>query len=356
MATVAVLGAGRMGTALCAPLLERGHRVRLVGTHLDRDYIEALRSTGVHPGLLHPLPPGGSFQQFEELADALDGADRVAIGVNSQGVEWAAAALAPHLRPGTPLLMVTKGIAWSDGAFALLPDILVAGLPEAIRSTIHPVAITGPCVAGELVRGNDTCVVFASRDENDAKAWADLARTSCYHVWTSGDLVACEWCAALKNAYAIGVGIAQGLHTRRGGDLGHAVALQGVATHNLEAGVFSQASIEMTALVRLAGGDPALVAGLPGVGDLFVTCYARNLRLGQLLGSGLGIEDAVARMEGATLEGLDAVRAVGRALPSLEAAGRITANDLPLLRHLLAIVDEGATVAIPFDRFAALAS
>jgi glycerol-3-phosphate dehydrogenase (NAD(P)+) len=65
MAVITVLGAGRMGTAFCTPLLDRGHQVRLVGTHLDREYIDALRASGVHPGLGHPLPPGASFHQAD---------------------------------------------------------------------------------------------------------------------------------------------------------------------------------------------------------------------------------------------------------------------------------------------------
>ena len=39
MATIAILGAGDMGTALCTPLAANGHDVRLWGTHLDRDIV-----------------------------------------------------------------------------------------------------------------------------------------------------------------------------------------------------------------------------------------------------------------------------------------------------------------------------
>ena len=40
MATVTIIGAGMMGSALAFPARENGHEVRLIGTHLDREIIE----------------------------------------------------------------------------------------------------------------------------------------------------------------------------------------------------------------------------------------------------------------------------------------------------------------------------
>jgi glycerol-3-phosphate dehydrogenase (NAD(P)+) len=56
-------------------------------------------------------------------------------------------------------------------------------------------------------------------------------------------------------------------------------------------------------------------------------------------------------MEGATLECLDVLRVMREALPYLERQGRLTARQLPLLRHLAAVALDGAPIAVPFDRF-----
>ena len=56
MTTVSVLGSGIMATALSFPLADNGHDVRLVGTHLDRDIIDSIKKTGVHPGLDRKIP------------------------------------------------------------------------------------------------------------------------------------------------------------------------------------------------------------------------------------------------------------------------------------------------------------
>ena len=49
MSIVVILGSGVMGSAMAVPLADNGHDVRLVGTFLDREIIDSLRATGVHP-------------------------------------------------------------------------------------------------------------------------------------------------------------------------------------------------------------------------------------------------------------------------------------------------------------------
>jgi glycerol-3-phosphate dehydrogenase (NAD(P)+) len=346
---IAVLGAGRMGTAICTPLLDRGHEVRLVGTHLDVEFIQALRSNGVHPGLGHPLPPGATFHQFEDAEAAFEGAERVVIGVSSAGIAWAGQALARLLTVPLPLIVVTKGLEWDGSRFRLLPDVLFDHLPEPLHTGQRPVAVTGPCIAGELVRQRDTCVTFTARNEDDARAWADLAGTTYYRVWTSTDFAGCEASAALKNAFAVGVGFASGQLERTRGRSA-APDPPGIEAHNVEAPVFAQAVAEMSELAGLVGGDPATPLGLVGVGDLLVTLHARSVRLGRTLGRGLTYEEAVREMPGVTLEGAATIGVVGRALEVLDATGRTTPDRLPLMRHMVSVID-GAPVQIPFERF-----
>ena len=59
MTIVSVLGSGVMATALAFPLTDNGHEVRLIGTHLDREIIESIKETGVHPNLDLEVPRDG---------------------------------------------------------------------------------------------------------------------------------------------------------------------------------------------------------------------------------------------------------------------------------------------------------
>ena len=347
MAEVAVLGAGMMGSAICVPLCDRGHGVRLVGTHLDVAIIEELRGSGQHPGLKLPLPGSLRFFQIEELAHAMEGVDVLVLGVSSPGVEWAARTVAPFLDLDLPVLMVSKGLQWSDSDLRILPDIFAGLLPEPLCTTVRPVAVAGPCIAGELARRVETCVVFAGRQAEITGELADLASTGYYHVRTSSDLVGVELCAALKNAFAMAMGFAAGMHEKAGGVVGSNVAM-----HNCEAAVFAQAAAEMELLVRLAGGDPRSAYGLAGVGDLQVTYQGgRTARLGRWLGLGLSLDQAVRKMEGATLECLDVLRVLSRALPAFQWSDRIGPRDLPLTQKLCRVVVRREPALIPFDLF-----
>ena len=53
---IAIIGSGMMGSALAFPARENGHEVRLVGTPLDKDIIDACRATGQHPKFDRPFP------------------------------------------------------------------------------------------------------------------------------------------------------------------------------------------------------------------------------------------------------------------------------------------------------------
>src|SRR5690606_4247398 len=318
MARLMVLGAGMMGSSLCVPLCDRGHDVRLVGTHLDRETVENLKANRTHPKLKLRLPE--AIQPFfvEELAQAIEGAEAILLGVSSAGVHWAAEKLAPHATPERPLLMVTKGLSYDAGKLRVLPDVLADSLPRQQGAPLTPAAIAGPCIAGELARRVETCVVFTGRDARQLEQLKSWLSGAYYHVFTSTDVVGVEACAALKNAYAMGIAFASGLHEKAGGEPGS------IARHNYEAAVFAQSVVEMQLLVELLGGSPNSVVGLPGVGDLNVTCNGgRTGRFGRLLGMGLGVQESIRRMEGATLECLEILGVMQQALPNLRASGRL---------------------------------
>jgi glycerol-3-phosphate dehydrogenase (NAD(P)+) len=346
MANVVILGAGVMGSAMAVPLADNGHDVRLVGTHLDREIVDAIRSTGIHPGLGRELPSRIRAHQLEEVDAAFAQAEIVVSGVNSVGVEWAAERLAELLRPGQLVIAVTKGIrAEENGDLRILPDVLAEPVPADLREQVGWAAIIGPAIAGEVAARRETCVVFCARDESVVDRLADAFRTDWYHVWTSTDFVGGEICAATKNCYALGVGLAEGELARRGADSAD-------RAHNYEAALFAQSAVEIRRWASLVGGDAETALWLPGVGDLYVTSTGgRNVRVGRLLGSGLRFADAAGRLGNPTLEGAAAIEVFGDALGRLTERGVAGRDDFPLMRHLHEVIALEHPVNIPWSRF-----
>ena len=47
MAKIVIIGAGAMGSAFALPCLDNKHDVSIVGTHLENDFIEKLKSKDI---------------------------------------------------------------------------------------------------------------------------------------------------------------------------------------------------------------------------------------------------------------------------------------------------------------------
>jgi glycerol-3-phosphate dehydrogenase (NAD(P)+) len=335
-----------MGTALAWPLADNGHTVRLVGTPLDRDIIDSIQKDQIHPRLQRPVPVGVTAYHVSQLPEALDGTDFIASGVSSFGVNWFAEVVGSQLKPGVPVIAVTKGLEdQPDGDLIILPEVISQRLPAALQGKISLNAIAGPCIAHELAARRQTGVVFCGKDEAVLTVLKNLFGTSYYHIWTSNHLVGVEVCAALKNAYAMGVGLAVGMMEAAGPD--------GVAAmYNPQAALFAQSCLEMRRMLKLLGGDPEEVSWLPGAGDLYVTVFGgRTVRLGKLLGQGVSFAEARRRMAGETLESVEIITRVARALPRLESRGLARQVDFPLLLHMNEMINHGKTVNIPWESF-----
>jgi glycerol-3-phosphate dehydrogenase (NAD(P)+) len=347
MANIVIVGSGVMGSALAVPLADNGHDVRLVGTHLDRAIIDAIRATGVHPGLDRELPASVRAYQLEELEAVAEDAEIVLSGVNSAGVGWAGERLAPLLRPGQLVITIAKGVvAEENGDLRLLPEVLAAPVPADVCERVGWAAIIGPSIAGEVAARRETCVVFCGTDDTVLDRLAAAFRTDWYHVWTSTDLVGGEICAAAKNCYALGIGLAEGELERRG------EAASPDRIHNYEAALFAQSAVEIRQWVSLCGGNTDTASWLPGVGDLYVTSTGgRNVRVGNLLGTGLGFADAAARLGNPTLEGAAAIMVFGDALSKLTERGVVTESDFPLMRHLYEVIGQQRPLNMPWSRF-----
>jgi glycerol-3-phosphate dehydrogenase (NAD(P)+) len=347
MANVVILGAGLMGSAFSTPLADNGHSVRLVGTHLDDVEIEELHESGVHPRLRVKLPAAVTPYSYDRLGEAMAGADLVVVGVNSLGVEWASFMLGDVLPPQTPLLMLTKGLEGDGTRLHLLPDILRGGLPPALQDSVQIAAIGGPSIAGELAVRRHTSVVLTGQNAALLEQLAALIRTPYYHVWTNTDFIGVETSVAMKNVYALAVGIVGGLLEKDG------VGDDGYVMHNLAAAIFAQGLTEMAYMVEVMGGQRATVLGLPGAGDLYVTSMGgRNGRMGRWLGLGHHYIDAKRKhMAVETIEGAELALAIGPTVETMIAKGELDGRRLPLLRTMIQIVCNDAVARIPWDDF-----
>jgi glycerol-3-phosphate dehydrogenase (NAD(P)+) len=335
MAVVAVLGAGAMGSALTTPAVA-ANQVRLWGTWLDREILSELRAGRPHPRT--GVCPDRRVALFdpEGLAEAMDGAEVVVLAISSDGVLDVLGRATPHLRPGTVVPFVTKGFGRDQqGQVRLLPRLLGHRLPTELRRACPLVAIGGPCKANEVAAGRPTAAVYASRPVAVAGGAAGLFRTDAYRIEVSDDVQGVELSAAMKNVYAIGLGVCDGLG-ERGGE----------PWHDLRAAVFAQAVTEMRRLAGVVGGREATVVGLAGAGDLEVTGLSgRNKLYGARIGHGEPAGEALEAMAaaGQTVEGAPAARLAVQL--AAQHAAKLPPGSLALLEAVNQVLDGAADPA-----------
>ena len=216
MSVITFLCAGQMNSAITFPAFENGHEVRLVGSPLDRDIIDRLRTDNYHPTLKRTLHEGIRYYQIEELPQALEGAELILNGVSSFGIDWFVRDMLPVLPEKVPILSVTKGmICEEDGTLTPYPIYMKRMQPEGRQMRFF--GIGGPCTSYELADHDDSHVAFCGAEMDTLKWMRTLLGTSYYHISLSTDVRGVESAVALKNAYALGVSLAVGLAEKRDG-------------------------------------------------------------------------------------------------------------------------------------------
>ena len=290
MDTVAILGAGAWGTALCVHLarLPTAPSIRLwARERAQADALSVGRENARYlPGIA--LPP--SVAVTAELGAALAEAGLIVVTTPIGGLLEVVAAARAIATP--PLFWACKGFV-ADGASArVVPAHRIVG-----PTWPAPVGvISGPSFAEEVARGLPTAVAVAASDPDAAEAVAQRLRGGTFRTYVSDDLIGVEAAGAVKNVLAIAAGASDGL----------------AFGHNARAALITRGLAETGRLSAALGGKRETLMGLAGLGDLVLTCtgdLSRNRRVGLALARGRPLPAILAEL-GHVAEGVAAARHV----------------------------------------------
>jgi glycerol-3-phosphate dehydrogenase (NAD(P)+) len=347
MKHVVIIGAGVMGSAMAFPFCDRGWQVSLIGTPLDDSVIDNIQTTGMHPKLNVVMPKNLVAHKYSDWfsKQPLD-ADLILLGVASAGIPWAVETLLAVLRQPIPILMITKGLGLDNENLVAMPDMVQRALAKKFDAGVAVAGIAGPCIAGELAARRNTGTVIVARDLAYAENLCQELATEYYHPRASSDMMGVEICAAFKNFFAIAVGFAHGQLSKL------PVAENNALNNNAAAMLFDQAIRELMVLALAHDGLAETVWGMPGAGDLYVTCMAgRNSRLGHQLGRGLTYAEVKSGpMKEDTIEGAELGLAVGQHLRQKMRAGILNEKSLPLTNALLDALMDSKPLTIPWSK------
>lgn len=310
----AVIGGGRWGTALSILLGGKGiettvwDRSRSVLEELARDHENHRKLPGI------PIP--GDVKFSLSMEEAVADARLVICVVSSDALRSVARRLAACETDGAVIVSGIKGIEHQP--LRRMSEVLEEELSS--RPTAGIVALSGPCLAGEVAMGLPTTVVAASRDSAAMRFVQDSLRSPSFRVYTNEDIIGVELAGALKNVIVLAAGMCDGLR------LGE----------NAKGALMTRGLVEITRLGVALGARASTFAGLSGMGDLITTCISpqsRNRYVGEELGRGRSLEDILGGMM-MVAEGVGATRAAVRLA---EDAG----VDMPIANQVHAVLFEG---------------
>jgi glycerol-3-phosphate dehydrogenase (NAD(P)+) len=310
---VVVLGGGSWGTTIASICARRGPTLQWVRSEATAQDINENHQNTRYLG--KDVFLSESLRATTDFAEAARCADVVVMGVPSHGFRGVLTELAAELRPWVPVVSLVKGL--EQGTNMRMSQIVDEVLPG------HPAGIlAGPNIAREVGEGYAAAAVLAMPDQNLAANLAELFRTRRFRTYTTDDVIGVEMAGALKNVYAIAVGMGYSL---------------GIG-ENTRAMVMTRAVREMSKLGEAAGGHRETFAGLAGMGDLIVTCTSqrsRNRHVGEQLGAGKPIDEIIASMN-QVAEGVKAVSVVMEFADSYGIA-------MPIAREVDGVINHGAT-------------
>ncbi|WP_375479923.1 NAD(P)H-dependent glycerol-3-phosphate dehydrogenase [uncultured Jatrophihabitans sp.] len=290
MTRAAVLGAGSWGTTFAKVLVDAGNEVTLWARRPE--LAKLINAEHANPDYLPDIALPPALAATHDAAEALDGADFVAIAIPSQSLRENLLEWTGDLPRDATLISLMKGVEL--GSAKRMSEVIA----EVAGAAAEQIAVvSGPNLALEIAQEQPTATVVACVDEARAVAVQERCGTGYFRPYTNVDVVGCELGGAVKNVIALACGIGQGM---------------GFGDNSL-ASIITRGLSETARLGACLGADPLTFAGLAGLGDLVATCnspLSRNRGFGERLGRGESLEQAQAATHGQVAEGVKSCRSV----------------------------------------------
>ncbi len=191
----------------------------------------------------------GKCPEQRPLAETAPTADIIFLCTLSTAVREVLSEIAPLIKPSALVVSVVKGI--EQGTHKTMDTVI----EESLKGRAAWCMIIGPMLAEEIIAGQGSAGVVASHDVHALELLRTIISPRDLHLEFSTDVRGVALSGVLKNIFALGLGIADGLGWGA----------------NRKGWLMTRAIIEMRAILGALGGDPVSADGPAGLGDLVAT-------------------------------------------------------------------------------------
>jgi len=312
MSKITVFGAGQWGSTMAQVLSDAGNHVLVWGRNETVvNEINEKRTNSKYLGN-NVLPSG--LAATTDLSEAFGYSSIYVLAIPAQSLRANLMAWKELAAPNALYISTLKGIEMGT-------SLRMSQVIQEVIGTENIAIITGPNLAYELILRQPAGAVVAAHTTIVAEKVVQLFATPYYRVYTSTDILGCEYAGAIKSVIALAVGMSIGMGFGE----------------NTQAMVITRGLNEVARLSAAHGADPLSAAGLAGMGDLVASCgspLSRNRTFGEVLGRS-GSMDTAREQVSKTVEGvasssavLEIARNVGIEVPVIEAVSDVCAGTL----------------------------
>ena len=280
---ITVLGGGSFGTVMANTAVRNGCDTMI--WIRDEAVAADINATHVNKRYLPDFKLEDGLRAVSNIEEAVRDRDIILVAIPSHSFRDVVKKIAPFIS-AQAVVSLTKGI--EAKTFSFMSDIIRTELPEVPYGVL-----SGPNLAKEIMAGMPSGTVIASESELVRYAVQHALHSALFRVFGSDDVHGVELGGALKNIYAVAMGMGAAYNIGE----------------NTKSMILTRALAEMSRFAVKQGANPLTFLGLSGVGDLFATCnspLSRNYQIGFALGSGKTLDQATKEL-GQTAEGINTI-------------------------------------------------
>ncbi|MCU4412628.1 NAD(P)H-dependent glycerol-3-phosphate dehydrogenase [Acinetobacter sp. WU_MDCI_Axc73] len=328
---ITVLGGGSFGTAM-ANLAVRNGCDTMIWIR-DQDAADDINRSHINKRYLPDFNLETGLRAVCDIQEAVCDRDIILVAIPSHSFRNVLKQISPFIT-SQAVVSLTKGI--EADTFSFMSAIIRDELPEVPYGVL-----SGPNLAKEIMAGMPSGTVIASHSELVRYAVQHALHSALFRVFGSDDVHGVELGGALKNIYAVAMGMAVAYNIGE----------------NTKSMIITRALAEMSRFAVELGANPLTFLGLSGVGDLFATCnspLSRNYQIGYALGSGKTLEQATKEL-GQTAEGINTIVQVRKRaqeldvyMPITNALYEVIFENAPALNIALALMKNGHRSDVEF--------
>lgn len=287
----AVIGAGSWGTTLANLLCENGHEVKIWAR--EPEVLDGINNHHRNPYFVNHLQLCKSLHCYNDLAETLNNSQIALLSIPSSFIRGVLEPFKKELKSLEGIVNVAKGFERGSGKRISQVICELTGIdPESKNDCVA--CLSGPNLADEVAQKKLGASVIASPDESLSETLQKCFSNPYFRVYRHADRTGVELGGTLKNIFAIGAGIVDGL------ELGD----------NAKAAFLTRSLHELVRLGTALGGQTQTFYGLAGLGDLMATTsspLSRNHKLGQALARGTSLQNFTESTK-MVIEGVEAAK------------------------------------------------